>query len=90
LGVRVKARTAGLGTGGDGCDRDGREPQEALREIGQAVEGYLAARAVHAVAAREGVEMPICAGIYRTLYEGLPAREVVHALMTRPIRAEID
>jgi len=68
----------------------GREPQEALREIGQAVEGYLAARAVHAVAAREGVEMPICAGIYRTLYEGLPAREVVHALMTRPIRAEID
>lgn len=68
----------------------GREPQEALREIGQAVEGYLAARAVHAVAAREGIEMPICAGIYRTLYEGLPAREVVHALMTRPIRAEID
>ena len=68
----------------------GRTPQAALAEIGQVVEGYLAARAVRAVAHREGVEMPICDGIYRLLYEGLPAREVVKALMSRPIKAEFS
>jgi glycerol-3-phosphate dehydrogenase (NAD(P)+) len=68
----------------------GREPGAALREIGQAVEGYLAARAVRGVALREQVEMPICEGIYRALYEGLPPREVVRGLMSRPIKAEFD
>lgn len=68
----------------------GKSVDEALREIGQVVEGYLAARAVHQVAAREKVEMPICEGIYSLLYEGLPAREVVKALMTRPIKAEFS
>ncbi len=68
----------------------GKSVDEALREIGQVVEGYLAARAVHQVAAREKVEMPICEGIYSLLYEGLPAREVVKALMARPIKAEFS
>jgi glycerol-3-phosphate dehydrogenase (NAD(P)+) len=68
----------------------GKSSEEALREIGQVVEGYLAARAVRAVAQRHAVNMPICEGIYRVLYEGLPAREVVRALMARPIKAEFD
>lgn len=68
----------------------GRAPQAALDEIGQVVEGYLAARAVRIVAQREGVEMPICDGIYRLLYEGLPPREVVKALLSRPIKAEFS
>lgn len=68
----------------------GRSVEAALAEIGQAVEGYLAARAAHSVAARERVDMPICEGIYRLLYEGLPAREVVKALMSRPIKSEFD
>ena len=37
----------------------GKSVEEALREIGQVVEGYTAARAVHAVALREKVDMPI-------------------------------
>jgi glycerol-3-phosphate dehydrogenase (NAD(P)+) len=68
----------------------GKSTDQALREIGQVVEGYLAARALHHVAAREKVEMPICEGIYRMLYEGMPAREVVKALMSRPIKAEFS
>ncbi len=68
----------------------GHDADSARAEIGQAVEGYTAARAVHAVAARLGVEMPICTALYQTLYENLPAREVVRGLMTRPIRAEFD
>jgi glycerol-3-phosphate dehydrogenase (NAD(P)+) len=68
----------------------GHSPSSALAEIGQVVEGYLAARAVRAVAARNGVEMPICESIYRTLYEGVPPREVVRGLMSRPLKAEFE
>jgi len=68
----------------------GRSTDEARAEIGQAVEGFVAAKAVRAVAAREGVEMPLCAAVYQVLYEGVPAREVVQGLMGRPIRAEIE
>ena len=67
----------------------GKTVQQALDEIGQVVEGYTAARAVHSVAVREKVDMPIVAGIYRVLYENQPARDVVKDLMTRPIRPEV-
>ena len=43
----------------------GKSVDDALTEIGQVVEGYTAARAVHAVALREKVDMPIVDGIYR-------------------------
>ena len=66
----------------------GRNPEAALSEIGQAVEGYVAARAVRAVAQREHVDMPLCEGVYGVLYEQRPAKEVVHELMNRPIKAE--
>jgi glycerol-3-phosphate dehydrogenase (NAD(P)+) len=68
----------------------GRGVEAALSEIGQVVEGYLAARAVRLVAQRHGVVMPICESIYRTLYEALPPREVVKSLMSRPIKAEFE
>lgn len=68
----------------------GRSATAALAEIGQVVEGYHAARAVHDVAAREKVSMPISDGLFRTLFEGQPAREVVRGLMSRPIRSEVD
>jgi len=63
---------------------------DALHEIGQVVEGYSAARAVHAVALREQVDMPIVGGIHRILYDREPAKDVVRDLMTRPIRAEVE
>jgi glycerol-3-phosphate dehydrogenase (NAD(P)+) len=66
----------------------GRAPEAALSEIGQAVEGYVAARAVRAVAQREHVDMPLCEGVYGVLYEQRPAKEVVRELMNRPIKAE--
>jgi glycerol-3-phosphate dehydrogenase (NAD(P)+) len=67
---------------------EGKKPDVALAEIGQAVEGYVAARAVRAVALRENVSMPICEAIYGVLYEGLPPKDVVVGLMKRPIKAE--
>jgi glycerol-3-phosphate dehydrogenase (NAD(P)+) len=66
----------------------GRRPQNALAEIAQAVEGYTAAEALRTVAAGAGVEMPLCQMVYRVLYEGLPAKDAVRELMSRPIRPE--
>lgn len=68
----------------------GKSPEAALAAIGQAVEGYAAARAIQAVAERAGVEMPLCAMVYRVLYEKLPALDAVRALMSRPIKAEAE
>jgi glycerol-3-phosphate dehydrogenase (NAD(P)+) len=62
----------------------------ALFEIGQVVEGYHAAAALHRVAAREHVVMPIAEGIYGVLYDKLPAEHVVRGLMMRPIKPEFD
>ena len=67
----------------------GATPEAALAEIGQSVEGYAAARAIRAVAARTGVEMPICDAVYRVLYEQMPARDAVRELMSRPLKAEV-
>jgi len=61
---------------------------EARAEIGQVVEGYYAARAVHRVAAREGIDMPIAEQVFRVLYEGLDPKDAVAALMTRPLMRE--
>jgi len=68
----------------------GKTPEQAQAEIGQVVEGVLAARAVHDVAQRLGVVMPISEQIYRVLYHGAPAKEAVNALMGRTIRAETE
>ena len=63
---------------------------QALSQIGQSVEGYAAARALRDVAAAASVEMPLCAMVYRVLYEKLPPAEAVRALMSRPIKAEAE
>jgi glycerol-3-phosphate dehydrogenase (NAD(P)+) len=68
----------------------GKTAEQAQAEIGQVVEGVLAARAVHDVAQRLGVEMPISEQIYRVLYQGAPAKEAVYALMGRTIKAETE
>jgi glycerol-3-phosphate dehydrogenase (NAD(P)+) len=68
----------------------GKTPEQALVAIGQVVEGYPAAKALHGVAARAGVEMPLCEGVYQVLYAGVPARDAVRTLMTRPIKSETD
>ena len=66
----------------------GKSVEEAQEEIRQVVEGVLAAEAVHEVAEKLGIEMPICHQVYRILYEGASAREAVGALMRRDLKSE--
>jgi glycerol-3-phosphate dehydrogenase (NAD(P)+) len=53
-------------------------------------EGVATTRSALALAAREGVEMPIVATVNRVLFEGYPARLTVGELMSRELRAEQD
>ena len=68
----------------------GMTPAQALHEIGQVVEGYQAAQALHGVLAHIPVQMPICSAIYRVLYEQGDVTDVMRGLMSRPIKAEFD
>ena len=66
----------------------GASVEAAVREIGQVVEGYHAARAVRRVATMHDIDMPICEHVYRVIYEGLDINSVVAALMSRAVSAE--
>jgi len=66
----------------------GKPMDAAIAEIGQVVEGYHAAKAVHAVAKKHGVDMPICEHVYRVLHEGAAVREVVDSLLARGVAPE--
>ena len=68
----------------------GQSPAAAAAEIGQVVEGAPAAAAVRALAARHGVEMPICEQVCRVLRDAVAPRDAVAALMERARRREHD
>jgi len=63
---------------------------EALAGKETVAEGVITTRSAHALAQREGVEMPIVEAVYRTLFEGLPPRQSISALMARELRPEQD
>ena len=67
----------------------GATPAEALHSIGQVVEGYIGARAVHRVAEKHKVPMPIVVELNKVLHEGADPRAAVAALMRRPISPEL-
>ncbi|MDO8503028.1 MAG: NAD(P)H-dependent glycerol-3-phosphate dehydrogenase [Gemmatimonadaceae bacterium] len=53
-------------------------------------EGVVTTRSAHALAAREGVEMPIVDAVHRVLFERQPARDAISALMARELRSETE
>jgi glycerol-3-phosphate dehydrogenase (NAD(P)+) len=68
----------------------GRKLADVLAEMSMVAEGVRTAESAHALAQREGVEMPIVAGVYRILYEGVEPRQEVQDLMARALRPERD
>jgi glycerol-3-phosphate dehydrogenase (NAD(P)+) len=68
----------------------GEPPAQAQGAIHQVVEGVLAARAVHGVAEKYQVDMPICREIYAIMYEDKPVRAAAQALMGREVRSEAE
>ena len=64
--------------------------EEALAGKETVAEGVQTTASAVELAEREGVEMPIVQTVYRTLFEGYPARRAIAELMTRELRAEQD
>ena len=83
-GSLSRNRTVGLEIG------RGATLEEVLEGKQTVAEGVTTTRSAHALAAREGVEMPIVATVHRILFDGYPARLAVNELMSRELRAEQD
>lgn len=66
----------------------GRRLPEILEELGMIAEGVTTTRSAHALAHREGIEMPIVDIMYAILYEDLGVREAVDSLMGRALKTE--
>lgn len=66
----------------------GSSIETAMADIGQVVEGYRNTDEVQILAARLGVEMPICQQVYEVLYHGKPAKEAAIALLSRDLKTE--
>ena len=67
----------------------GRKLADVLGEMRMVAEGVETSRAAHALADREGIEMPIVAEVHAVLFEGRAPDEAVLSLMQREPKAEI-
>jgi len=61
---------------------------EAVAGIGQVVEGVRTAAAADRLATRLDIELPLMQMVHRVLCGSVPLQQAVHALMSRPERAE--
>jgi glycerol-3-phosphate dehydrogenase (NAD(P)+) len=61
---------------------------QALATIGMVAEGVETAKSTYALAQRYDIEMPITTEVYKTLFEGKPAKEAVRDLMIRESKPE--
>ncbi len=66
----------------------GKGIQEAVIEIGQAVEGLKSSHSIHLLAESAGVEMPICQQVHCILYQDLAPQDAVRELLSRQLKAE--
>lgn len=64
--------------------------QEILESMTEVAEGVKTTRAVHLLAQRLGVEMPIVDAVYRILYEDLGPRDAIKKLMARELKDELE
>lgn len=66
----------------------GRSLDDTLSSTRQIPEGAFTVKAVHRTSAEKGIEMPICAEIYRILYEKKKPLCSLQDLMSRPLKEE--
>ncbi len=68
----------------------GERLADILADMQMVAEGVKTAKSVYNLSLKLGVEMPICHAVYRVLYEEMPPREGLFALMTRDLKYELD
>ena len=82
-GELSRNRRVGLALG------QGRKLDDIIAEMSMVAEGVKTTRAAAELARREGVEAPITDVMHAVLYENMPAREALHALMGRSLKSEL-
>lgn len=75
-------RRVGLGLG------QGKKLDQILTEMGQVAEGVETTRSARALAAREGVDVPITNEVFKLLFEAKSPKESVLDLMRRDLKRE--
>jgi glycerol-3-phosphate dehydrogenase (NAD(P)+) len=68
----------------------GRPLASILAQLGHVAEGVVAARDVRVLSSTLNLDMPICAAVYRVLYDNVPPRRAVQALLEREPGAEFQ
>jgi glycerol-3-phosphate dehydrogenase (NAD(P)+) len=68
----------------------GRTMSEILGETTQVAEGVKTAKVAKQLADKLGVSAPITEAMYAIMHAGVPVREAIDALLTRPTRSERD
>ncbi len=66
----------------------GRELADIMAARRSVAEGVFSAAAVAALAARHGIEMPICEAVHRILDQGAAIDDAIRGLLARPLRQE--
>lgn len=67
----------------------GKSVEEAIEEVGMVVEGIKACKAFYELKEKLDIEMPITDALYRVLFEGRDAKDVVDELLQRDKKSEI-
>lgn len=67
---------------------EGKALADIMAQRRSVAEGVYTARAIEALAARQRIEMPICAAVDAILHQGASIDEALAALLARPFRAE--
>ena len=67
---------------------DGVSVEQAMKDIGQVVEGYRNTKEVYLLAQRMKVEMPIVEQVYKVLYQGKSAKAAAVDLLSRARKYE--
>lgn len=68
----------------------GRSMSDILGEMTQVAEGIKTAKVARQLADQLGVEAPITEAMYAIMHAGVPVREAINAMLTRPARSERD
>ena len=68
----------------------GKNAQDAMKEVGAVVEGYYAAKSAYELGKRVGIDMPITQAAYKVLYENANVAEAFGGLLNRDRKAESE
>jgi glycerol-3-phosphate dehydrogenase (NAD(P)+) len=83
-GDASRNRRVGLALG------QGRKMEDILGEMRQVAEGVKTAKVAHQLAKQLGVDAPIMQVMHAALHEGLPMRQALDLLLSRPAKGERD